>query len=200
MVFFRSVGRRAQVPRTKQFDASPLFFGHALQTRNSLVAAQRLCASVIRDGASSPRLHKILSRLVKAKKNEGANFKVAAIGGSITAGASASRVGVNDWFAQVVHYMHHSFPNANIEGRNLAFSATPSMLMDLCLEKHIDADVHLVFVEYCANDGRRTGNVAHDDMITRGYERLLHRLLNLPGSPAVVLVQSMSKGMMYVHG
>lgn len=37
--------------------------------------------------------------------------------------------------------------------RNGCLPATPSALMDMCLEQSIDADVDLLFVEYVANDG-----------------------------------------------
>jgi hypothetical protein len=37
--------------------------------------------------------------------------------------------------------------------RNGALPATPSALMNMCLEQYVDAEVDLVFVEYVANDG-----------------------------------------------
>lgn len=124
-------------------------------------------------------------------------FKIGAVGGSITAGARASAPGANDWFSQVVSRAARAFPAARVQGRNGALSATPSMLMDLCLETCVDPDVDLVFVEYCANDGPPSGVAFHDAMVLAGYERLLRRLLALPGRPAVVLVQTMPKGAMY---
>lgn len=42
---------------------------------------------------------------------------------------------------------------AQITLRNGCLPATPSALMDMCLEQSIDADVDLLFIEYVANDG-----------------------------------------------
>jgi hypothetical protein len=50
-------------------------------------------------------------------------------------------------------YMKHAFPRASISLRNGALPATPSALMNMCLEQYVDDDVDLVFVEYVANDG-----------------------------------------------
>jgi hypothetical protein len=74
-------------------------------------------------------------------------IKVGAIGGSITHGAKASRMGENDWFSLVGQYMRAAFPNANVVVRNGALPATPSALMNMCLETYVDEDVDLVFVE-----------------------------------------------------
>jgi hypothetical protein len=49
--------------------------------------------------------------------------------------------------------MKRAFPRASISLRNGALPATPSALMNMCLEQYVDADVDLVFVEYVANDG-----------------------------------------------
>ncbi len=94
-------------------------------------------------------------------------------------------------------YLREAFPRANITTRNGALPATPSALMNMCLETYVDAgewlkggsgcgcvltallchlglhaaftrtdntqhalktraDVDLLFVEYCANDGSNT--------------------------------------------
>ncbi len=37
--------------------------------------------------------------------------------------------------------------------RNGCLPATPSALMDMCLEQSVDEDVDLLFIEYVANDG-----------------------------------------------
>jgi hypothetical protein len=49
--------------------------------------------------------------------------------------------------------MKRAFPRASISLRNGALPATPSALMNMCLEQYVDDDVDLVFVEYVANDG-----------------------------------------------
>ena len=74
-------------------------------------------------------------------------IKIGAIGGSITHGAKASRMGENDWFSLVGKYARAAFPNADVQMRNGALPATPSALMNMCLETYVDEDVDLVFVE-----------------------------------------------------
>lgn len=174
---------------------------HGLGAREPVVPLVQLKRSLIYTGGANARARRVLHELIAGAGTNSSSknmiIKIGAVGGSITAGARATRPGVNDWFSQVVDYMTRSFPHATIIGRNSALSATPSMLMDFCLEDAVDADVDLVFVEYCANDSPPTGVDAHDTMVLGGYERLLRRILNIPSSPAVVLVQSMTKGMMY---
>ena len=65
--------------------------------------------------------------------------------------------------------MHAAFPKANITLRNGALPATPSSLMNMCLEQYVDAAVDLVFVEYVANDGsnRCVQHTCHFAQLTR---------------------------------
>lgn len=98
---------------------------------------------------SNFRLRKVVRDLVVSKRP----IKVGAIGGSITNGAKASVIGQTDWFSLVGTYLKTAFPRANITTRNGALPATPSALMNMCLEQYVDEDVDLVFVEYVANDG-----------------------------------------------
>lgn len=64
---------------------------------------------------------KVVHDLILAKKP----IKVGAIGGSITNGAKASKIGETDWFSLVGKYMRTAFPKANITTRNGALPATP---------------------------------------------------------------------------
>lgn len=112
------------------------------QVRKSLVYA----------GGANARLRRVVhDLLVGAGAGSDATakptIKVGAIGGSITHGAKASRMGENDWFSLVGTYMRAAFPNANVVVRNGALPATPSALMNMCLETYVDEDVDLVFVE-----------------------------------------------------
>lgn len=52
--------------------------------------------------------------------------------------------------------MREAFPRASITARNGALPATPSALMNMCLETYVDPEIDLLFVEYCANDGSDT--------------------------------------------
>lgn len=98
---------------------------------------------------SNYRLRRVVHDMVMGKKP----IKVGAIGGSITHGAKASVIGKTDWFSLVGTYLQSAFPKANITTRNGALPATPSALMNMCLEQYVDKDVDLMFVEYVANDG-----------------------------------------------
>lgn len=98
---------------------------------------------------SNFRLRTVVHDLILGKRP----IKVGAIGGSITNGAKASRIGETDWFSLVGKYLQVAFPRANVTTRNGALPATPSALMNMCLEQYVDADVDLVLVEYVANDG-----------------------------------------------
>ncbi|KAF6266240.1 hypothetical protein COO60DRAFT_1632898 [Scenedesmus sp. NREL 46B-D3] len=141
---------------------------------------------------SNFRLRKLVHDMILGKRA----IKVGAVGGSITNGAKASVIGETDWFSLVGKYMQRAFPRASISLRNGALPATPSALMNMCLEQYVDDDVDLVFVEYVANDGSNR----FDEVKAKVYERLLRKLLNRRSKPAVVLMQLMPKGMAFAHG
>lgn len=98
---------------------------------------------------SNYRLRRVVHDMIIGKRP----IKVGAIGGSITHGAKASVIGETDWFSLVGKYLKTAFPRTNITTRNGALPATPSALMNMCLEQYVDEDVDLMFVEYVANDG-----------------------------------------------
>lgn len=98
---------------------------------------------------SNYRLRRVVHDMILGKRP----IKVGAIGGSITNGAKASIIGETDWFSLVGRYLKTAFPKAIITTRNGALPATPSALMNMCLEQYVDEDVDLMFVEYVANDG-----------------------------------------------
>lgn len=123
------------------------FLRHIMQ-HDYVLPLEQLQKSLVYTG-SNFRLRKVVHDLILAKRP----IKVGAIGGSITNGAKASKIGETDWFSLVGKYMKAAFPKANITTRNGALPATPSALMNMCLEQYVDEDVDLVFVEYVANDG-----------------------------------------------
>eukprot|EP00879_Flechtneria_rotunda_P016086 GHRR01016827.1.p1 GENE.GHRR01016827.1~~GHRR01016827.1.p1 ORF type:complete len:534 (+),score=145.77 GHRR01016827.1:354-1955(+) len=141
---------------------------------------------------SNYRLRRVVHDLILGRRP----IKVGAIGGSITHGAKASVIGETDWFSLVGKYLKAAFPRATISTRNGALPATPSALMNMCLEQYVDDDVDLVFVEYVANDGANR----FDEIKAKVYERLLRKLLLRPSRPAVVLLQLMPKGMAFAPG
>ncbi|KAG2487228.1 hypothetical protein HYH03_014201 [Edaphochlamys debaryana] len=60
--------------------------------------------------------------------------------------------------------------------------------MIMCLDQFVDPDVDLVFVEYIMNNGDDFN--MYDNRVVKDMERLIRRLLALPGKPAVVLMQA----------
>jgi UDP-glucose:glycoprotein glucosyltransferase len=100
-------------------------------------------------GSHSVRMRRVVHDMWLGKRP----IKVGAIGGSITHGAVASKRGETDWVSLVGKYLRTAFPRTNITMRNGALPATPSALMNMCLENYVDDDVDLVLVEYVANDG-----------------------------------------------
>ncbi|KAI8475674.1 MAG: hypothetical protein J3K34DRAFT_27974 [Monoraphidium minutum] len=137
------------------------------------------------------RLRRVVHDLIVGRP-----VRVGAVGGSITHGAKASKIGETDWFSLVGRYLKDAFPRSNVTARNGALPATPSALMNMCLETYIDADVDLLFVEYVANDGSN----AHDLVKPKVYERLIRKILQKRRAPAVVLMQLMPKGMAFAPG
>jgi hypothetical protein len=123
------------------------FLRHIMQ-HDYILPLEQLQKSLVYTG-SNYRLRKVVHDLILANRP----IKVGAIGGSITNGAKASKIGETDWFSLVGSYMKTAFPKANVTTRNGALPATPSALMNMCLEQYVDEDVDLVFVEYVANDG-----------------------------------------------
>jgi hypothetical protein len=123
------------------------FLRHIMQ-HDYVLPLEQLQKSLVYTG-SNYRLRKVVHDLILAKRP----IKVGAIGGSITNGAKASKIGETDWFSLVGKYMKTAFPKANVTTKNGALPATPSALMNMCLEQYVDEDVDLVFVEYVANDG-----------------------------------------------
>ncbi len=86
-----------------------------------------------------------------------------------------------------MNYIINAFPNTTVLAKNGAIPGTPPSYAIVCLEKMVDEDVDLVFVEYIANS--RIENVVKDSNEVKMYERLLRKLLHLPKKPAVVLMQ-----------
>ncbi|KAG2485763.1 hypothetical protein HYH03_015477 [Edaphochlamys debaryana] len=129
-----------------------------------------------------------LRRFVRALLSGSRPLKVGAVGGSITWGEGTSDKSRHAWFSVVSRFLVDSFPRANITCRNGAVPATPSAFMVMCLEHSVDPDVDLVFVEYLINDG--LDERLFDSPVVRSMERLIRRLLRLPGRPAVVLMQT----------
>eukprot|EP00195_Chlamydomonas_chlamydogama_P012413 CAMPEP_0202908854 /NCGR_PEP_ID=MMETSP1392-20130828/47410_1 /ASSEMBLY_ACC=CAM_ASM_000868 /TAXON_ID=225041 /ORGANISM="Chlamydomonas chlamydogama, Strain SAG 11-48b" /LENGTH=503 /DNA_ID=CAMNT_0049598371 /DNA_START=225 /DNA_END=1732 /DNA_ORIENTATION=- len=117
----------------------------------------------------SPQLKRVVLKLL-----EGQHVKIGTVGGSITAGASASKPGTTDWFSLFIAWLQSAFPEATISARNGAVGSTTSSFLDLCMPNHVDPDVDLVVVEYSVNDGYVHSHLEHEQMYA--YERVVRKL------------------------
>lgn len=122
-----------------------------------------------------------------AKAREGRPVTVAVIGGSITAGAKATRP-ERQYGRLVAQWWREKFPQAKIEFINAGIGATGSNYGALragrdLLAKHPD----FVVVEYSVND-RNTQAAAES------LEGLVRQILNAPQRPAVIMLFTMAGG------
>ncbi|GIL74907.1 hypothetical protein Vretimale_2527 [Volvox reticuliferus] len=158
-----------------------------------LLPQESLRAGLSYTGAAR-RLRKFVQDFLHGEKQ----MKIGVVGGSISVGMHASKVGVTDWFSTVVGWLSSSAKSAEkVKGRNGCRPATPSGYMVFCLENSVDPDVDLVFVEYSLNDGYE--DKITENSIIEAKEQLIRRLLKLPGKPAVVLLQVGHVWGCYIH-
>lgn len=108
--------------------------------KHSLTRGQ-LQRSLVYKGANV-RLRKVVDKLLK-----GRNVSVGVIGGSISWGHMVQR-GVEDWFSVMSSYMNTTFSKAKLTYKNGCVPATQSEYVSVCLNKFVDSEVDLVFVEY----------------------------------------------------
>ena len=115
-----------------------------------------------RSGNENANLARLQAVLDKAARGE--KVTVAAIGGSITRGASC-KTPKNDpayterlggeacWFDRTVAWFRQTFPQAEIIGINAGIGATPSFLGTFRLQRMVlDHQPDLVLVEFSVND------------------------------------------------
>lgn len=123
------------------------------------------------------------SRLQAAmqKAREGHPLTIGFIGGSITAGASASKAAhrytfrVTNWFTKKFPQSKVSYVGAGIGGTGSHFGAY--RVQSALLSKKPD----IVFVEFSVNDSATAG-------ATFSMEALLRQILSAPNEPAVVMI------------
>ncbi len=144
---------------------------------------------------------------IRAARAGGRALRVTVLGGSISACVLLADPGAECWAARVARWFN-ARARVSVALRNSAVRATSSSFAAQCLSSLVADDADFVFVEYTANDGYHgnkvdpgalcAGNATAprlDDMsrldtpVNRGLERLIRKLLRLPGAPVVVLVQ-----------
>uniref|UniRef100_A0A7S0S1A6 SGNH hydrolase-type esterase domain-containing protein n=1 Tax=Chlamydomonas leiostraca TaxID=1034604 RepID=A0A7S0S1A6_9CHLO len=129
---------------------------------------------------SNERLRAVLDRAMQGKP-----IKVAAIGGSITAGQGA--VDAPNWPQYVLNYLQDELGEKVVSLANGAVGGTLSAYMSVCHNMHIPKDSDIIFVEYSVNDWHNP-TPAFQNNVRRPFERLLRKLLNYPKRPAVVMM------------
>ncbi|GBF91603.1 hypothetical protein Rsub_04343 [Raphidocelis subcapitata] len=145
------------------------------------------------------RLRRVVNDMLSGKKVE-----VAVLGGSISAGAVASRkmaaVDPNDvWNLVRIELQTHLSPK--IDFFNNARSATKSYITSICLDRFLNATADLVFVEFIANDGSEMDTQLQGPLDkTRSFERFLRKIQAQPSDPAVVMMQMLVNEMAYPVG
>lgn len=130
------------------------------------------------------RLDQVLQKL-----QQGEDVVIAAIGGSITEGAGASKQDEN-YVARFVDGLRNRYPEANIDVVNAGIGGTPSTLGIMRYERDVTEVIghnpDLVLVEFAVNDYQEpTG--------ARAYESLVYTILEKEEKPAVMLVFSVFK-------
>lgn len=123
---------------------------------------------------------------VLAKARRGEPIVVGVIGGSITAGARASRVD-RRWGDLVAKWWRERFPKTDVQFVNAGIGATGSDIGAHRAAKHlISHRPDLVVVEYAVNDGG--SKIASETL-----EGLVRQILKQPNQPAVMLLFMMNK-------
>jgi hypothetical protein len=134
------------------------------------------------------RLRRVVNDMLSGKKVE-----INVLGGSISAGAVASRkmaaVDPNDvWNLVRIELQTHLSPKVNFY--NNARSATKSYVTSICLDRFLNSTADLVFVEFIANDGSEMDTqLMGPQEKTRSFERFLRKIQKQPADPAVVMMQ-----------
>jgi len=152
------------------------------QTPPPVVPDAKMLSHSIVDGGDIARLQKVF-----AKARAGQPIVVAAIGGSITAGAKASKWSLN-YCSLVGSWWQKAFPNTAVTVVNAGVGATGSNYAafraerDL-LSKHPD----FVVVEFAVNDAASSSSQP-------AYEGLLRQILSQPQQPAVLMLFMMHEG------
>ena len=141
---------------------------------------------------SNYRLRAAIDKALSGKRP----FKVGFVGGSISTGHGASNGQVTAWIPTFRRWLEKVFPG--IEVRNGCVAGTPSAYMVVCLEASVDRDVDVVFSEYILNDGKEDS--IQGNSIVKETERLMRRILSMPGHPAFVFTQTFTHGMTFPFG
>lgn len=143
-------------------------------------------------------------RRVMAEMLAGKPVEVTILGGSVSAGAVASRkmdpIDPNDVW-NLVRISLQKGVGPKITFTNNARAATKSYITSLCIDKFLSPTSDLVFVEFIANDGSEMDSQMMGPLEkTRSFERFLRKIQRQPSNPAVVMMQMLVSEMAYPPG
>jgi len=135
--------------------------------------------SVVNTGNTS-RLNRVFEKAARGEK-----VTIGVIGGSITAGASASKP-ESRWANLITEWWKENFPKAKIELVNAGIGATDSLYGALRVQEDLlNHSPDFVVVEYSVND-------RSEKMYAETMEGLLRHILNSPAKPAVMMLFTMN--------
>lgn len=121
-----------------------------------------------------------------AKARSGETVVVGVIGGSITAGAAASRE-ENRWGNLVAQWWRERFPAATVQFVNAGIGATGSNIAAHRAAAHLlSHKPDFVVAEFAVNDG-------NDQLAAETLEGLVRQVLSQPNHPAMMLLFTMNK-------
>eukprot|EP00798_Chlamydomonas_sp_ICE-L_P024266 gene24266-9867_t len=134
------------------------------------------------------RLRSVVRKLVEGKEA----LNMVALGGSITYGVGVKNQ--TEAFPDLLKdWMRKAFPGPEHEMHNGAVRGTTSTYMALCLELHLPpGDLDIVLIEYAINDTPRPSPSMAPGSRRAALERLLRKVLNAPGQPAIIMVNMLA--------
>ena len=124
-----------------------------------------------------------LARLAKVieKAERGEKVVIAALGGSITEGMSASRPALR-YSSQVLKWFRDTYPKGKFELANAGIGSTGSIIGGGRMwEDVLQYEPDLIIIEFACNDGVSA-------LETESYDGVIHRALTAKNNPAVMLV------------
>ncbi|KAL4421750.1 hypothetical protein ABPG77_009733 [Micractinium sp. CCAP 211/92] len=127
-------------------------------------------------------------RALATKLRAGRPVTVVLLGGSVTNAGELSRQGLS-YAARFFSFLNSTFPNPAHRFINRGMPSSNSGWFAPCVDTLVPPGADLVVVEFAVNDNQQ---VAITSPWRHFYEQLLRRLLALPASPAVVLLQHYS--------
>lgn len=172
---------------SKQYDRYIETFAAALGLGEGDVKDAILRSYSLNEQDNNDRIRKVFCKAAR-----GEEITIAAIGGSITAGASAKHFenrgnnaqaytealdGENCWFNRTVNWFSQRFPQTKVNAVNAGIGATPSFLGVFRLDSMVLAHKpDLVTVEFSVNDPSTFHNLLEKE-IFEAYESVVRRCL-----------------------